>query len=617
MVDESRLGERLRALDRPVDPPSEFVEGLYGALSHELEARQRLGASEVRAEQLSAVVELAKPKATTHVPPIGMRGALAAGMVVLVAIGVVWLVRPLSTEETGPPATAPNVVDLDDAVTTLGSTEQATTLTIRAIPGTLEELGRPLAELVDGLEGALVATVGPVGKVDLVYWAADGHGGGRGALPGALGQDLSLDASYTRMAYLIGEGEPVQSFALYTGLLGSGLRVWSEVHTYAWHTTAAQQLAWIGRDPDADTYSLYTASLGQMADQIEVRRIIAATEDDILHAWDSAGFLLTTWDPVQGVRSLQRLDPDGRLVSQLEESFGLASVATDGRLLFVQYQDAATRFFVADPLLANLEPLTWAPADARAENRLAAWSPNGDRIAFLTYDGSTSTSWELEVWAASGTLLQTVPFHRRSWDVTWSPEGRFVVMPSTDNAGTHAAIIYDTQDERLYEVEFDSWIQRALIIPSLNADQPVVLPELDGRNVLRTVEQQGLTWVMVSYWSPSGRGRCLDVVASDRAGIELATIGGCGPGAVVPEALPEWAVGGIDVQGRFVSLAHGRAGPDTETIRVTLNDGTAVTDQPENGVWLIVVTGYDQPPFKRIEALNAGGDVLFEVEIVS
>jgi WD40 repeat protein len=87
----------------------------------------------------------------------------------------------------------------------------------------------------------------------------------------------------------------------------------------------------------------------------------------------------------------------------------------------------------------------------------AAWSPDGQQVAVNFYEG-TGKTWTLHIYDRQGNLIDSSSFGFRVWDIAWSPDQRFVLMPGSDDQGTHAVLIYDTQTSLLTPVGFTTWI---------------------------------------------------------------------------------------------------------------------------------------------------------------
>jgi hypothetical protein len=146
-------------------------------------------------------------------------------------------------------------------------------------------------------------------------------------------------------------------------------------------------------------------------------------------------------------------------------------------------------------------------------------------------------------------------------------------------------------------------------------------PRLGGAHVVepatattsRSVQVGGVTWTVIRRDSPDGA--CVGVVA-DVDGVEEGQVGGgCGE---ADEPTLRWGLGGLEVNGQWFNVAYGEVPITVSSVRVTLGDGSVLSDTnlgESAGSW-VVVTSAD--PFDKakeisgIEALSASGAILAE-----
>ncbi len=391
------------------------------------------------------------------------RSAATTGVVVL-TVAVALLLR--SGERAGPDATPPPVVAPTIAATLAPTTAPptsatTTTTTATAVPPvervsvevTSEVLAGPLADALPGFAGTLVATVGPWGAVDLVRWGSDGAT--REPLPGAFGP-LAVDAGGEWMAYLADNGAgPV----LRAGPLSAAPVFATAATSAAWHSSQPGRLAWLAADPEGTGATLATLDLAASGQP----QPLGDLDPALLHAWDEAGFVVTDWADAGRTVELQLLTPDGS-VAAAHPGVDFVDQAPGGTVLAVRHVDIRTAFLASRPNLADLSHIEWAPSNGRAEHRMAAWSPDGRHIAFLTYSAELPASWELEIWSIFGTLDHRVPLGYRAWNVAWSPDGRFVAAPGSDHRGTDVVVVYDTEAETLSAMQFDDIVQHVELL---------------------------------------------------------------------------------------------------------------------------------------------------------
>lgn len=129
----------------------------------------------------------------------------------------------------------------------------------------------------------------------------------------------------------------------------------------------------------------------------------------------------------------------------------------------------------------------------------------------------------------------------------------------------------------------------------------------------RTVVVDGVTWTVSAYSSPGGP--CVGVVAYVD-GVEQGRIGGgCG---TADDPRLWWGIGGIEIAGQWFNIAYGVVTQAADAVRVTLGDGTVITDDgvtAADGVWIVVVPGdplSQRSDVTTITALSAGSEVATE-----
>ena len=81
------------------------------------------------------------------------------------------------------------------------------------------------------------------------------------------------------------------------------------------------------------------------------------------------------------------------------------------------------------------------------------WSTAGDAIAFVGQAAAGAADWGLHIYTADGTLLSSTEIPWKVWDIQWSSDDRYIVMPGTDNDGSHGVIFYDTHTDTLSVVD--------------------------------------------------------------------------------------------------------------------------------------------------------------------
>jgi hypothetical protein len=80
-----------------------------------------------------------------------------------------------------------------------------------------------------------------------------------------------------------------------------------------------------------------------------------------------------------------------------------------------------------------------------------------------------------------------------------------------------------------------------------------------------------------------------------------------------------WGLGGLGVDGQFYQVLYGRTLPEGAVIRLTMTDGTTMTVQPNDGLWMFVVPSsgdlHEGFVVSRIEAINSEGKVLASADV--
>lgn len=315
-----------------------------------------------------------------------------------------------------------------------------------AVPRTSES-GERLDEMIPGLDGTLVAVVGPAPSLELVEWPTTSASPHREALPIGASPKLAFESAVTPLLAFVAPSPTEAVSTLYVGTTRSYFAAAAGVTWFAWHNTRSGRLAWIG-----DDRVIHVASVASPTGVEETATVGPLELDAELVAWDSSGFLVFSRDDTTGQRILRRLDPSGQEVARIEATE--AYLAKDNHLLLARWSEAVSgfEFFTAEPNLDQLTELDWAPSDAGQ----VAWSPLADRLAFIVYQRGSA---RLEVWNLDGEPVHTVNLPFGVWDVEWSHDGRFLLMPGTDiNSETHAVLVYDQADGSLDQLQFDDWV---------------------------------------------------------------------------------------------------------------------------------------------------------------
>ena len=321
-----------------------------------------------------------------------------------------------------------------------------------------------LGARIPNFAGSLVATVG-VRDFELLIWPADVavpesiNIGGATSPAGPNTSPIIWDASGSAYAFLrnLDGSETV----LYVGSEAEYVPLVRRVMWFAWHATEPSRLAWTVASDGGVGQQLFVAEVAGSASSEPVPSVtVPATER--LVAWDETGFVLGFRDGLGG-EWIRRIDGTGREIGRARGT--LVAMRGNGELLLTRRADGDSSFYQADPTLGALTALQWAPPEAVGRVRPATWASDG-RIAFIARD-ERSNVWRLEIYEPDGESSAVQELPGQVWDVRWSPDGRFVVMPGFDNRGGrgHSVFAYDSLEALLYEIEFDDRVASVLIRP--------------------------------------------------------------------------------------------------------------------------------------------------------
>lgn len=238
-----------------------------------------------------------------------------------------------------------------------------------------------------------------------------------------------------------------------------------DVTSFAWHVTQPGLMAAValhpGGDPRITTANLVTLDFQADLDGGAAAMVVARVS--VGHSivwWGERGFLLRHYDETLEEDVISFLDLDGDQVWQRQA--GLTSVSSAGDVLLGRYLDDGTlELRRLRPNASDAEPgelLELPQQDVTA----VAWSTNGHQVAVNVYEGGP-IDWRLDLYNLDGGLEDSVSFQWRVWDVRWSPDDRYVLMPGTDNRGTHVVLFYDTHTGELTTIQFDEFVQWAQV----------------------------------------------------------------------------------------------------------------------------------------------------------
>lgn len=316
----------------------------------------------------------------------------------------------------------------------------------------------PLAQLVPDLTGTLYAIEGS-GRFNLTTWDTTGDVLTRMTLPDGWPGDLEFDASGDLFALAL-ENRASGSASLYVGsaerLVSTGL----EVTSFTWHQTEPGAMAVVLRGPEGgpgDLVTFQVEGVGNRANTTTIRTSMGP--DDLVLAWGDWGFLIRRYVLSSDNRFVALVDQEGNNVWVRTAHWAYVSPTQDILLSF--YDNVIRELRWVRPETAQDDPGAWFEVPSVGVAGIA-WSPGGDRIALATYAGG-DVDFRLDLYTRDGVQVDNIRFEWKVWDVEWSPDGRFLLMPGTKGSRDFVILFYDTLTGRLTPVEFDVAIQTAVI----------------------------------------------------------------------------------------------------------------------------------------------------------
>ena len=262
-----------------------------------------------------------------------------------------------------------------------------------------------------------------------------------------------------------------------------------------------------------------------------------------------------------------------------------ALASSNGVLVFVSDRDGEPDLFTLDPSTSAVSKLTTRSGAAELQ---PAWSPNGQRIAYVRRGGITGRA-DLWVMKASGrgrTRLTSTPVPER--DPSWSPDGSHLTYAARMGPGEPFRIFVANDDgsgsDQLTTQTAGSADRSPVWSPdgsriAFVSNRAGGFPELylmfaDGSGVVRLTTNSSID--ANPSWSPDGTRllfeRCCENGTSDLLTIDVATRAEASltPSSTQQDFDPVWAPDGTRIA--FVSFEVGQGNLD---IWVMNADGTA------------------------------------------
>jgi Tol biopolymer transport system component len=243
-------------------------------------------------------------------------------------------------------------------------------------------------------------------------------------------------------------------------------------------------------------FVLYTAVIGDESDDVEVRRVRADGEEDYEILYEGAHLVDVRWDDI--VPSY---------VSLYWQTVKEAQYAALSRIAFVSDRDGNSEIYVMNADGSEVLRLT----DKRGQDGWPVWSPDGQRIAFIS--GGYDEDRDLYVVNADGSGLTNLTGGRGdNWGPAWSPDGQRILFVSNRD-GDDEIYVMDADGSGLTNLtnsRNDDWGsswspdgQRILFVSHRSGDDEIYVMDADGDNVTRLTHSEMQEFA--PRWSPDGR----------------------------------------------------------------------------------------------------------------
>ena len=314
----------------------------------------------------------------------------------------------------------------------------------------------PLADLVPGVTGTLMAIEG-WGPSQLLSWEHDGSRELVSPLPRGRVDQLAKDASGDLLAITI-ENADSGAGDLYVGYGSDLAETGVEVTSFAWHTTEPATMAATSMAPDATTPKLVIIKFDDdPLGVIETETVVPIDPRSVLLAWGRSGFLVRQYSDSLRSHQIELLGPSGEQLWARPAQWAYASPNGDVLISFYNNEIRELQVLPAGEPAAG-GPWFELPSLGVTE---IGWSSDGSRIAVATFRGGEARS-DLNIYGNDGELVNSVDLNWHVWDVRWSPDDRFVMMPGSAD-GRSALLFFDTTTNQLTPVPFDTAIQTAIL----------------------------------------------------------------------------------------------------------------------------------------------------------
>jgi TolB protein len=182
----------------------------------------------------------------------------------------------------------------------------------------------------------------------------------------------------------------------------------------------------------------------------DLRRLTSHPAQDWDAAWspDGTRLVFTSDRDTPGGSDIYRMQANGTNVERLTRTGNArhARVAPDGRTVALEVEGDVHLLSLAD---RRLRRLTYAPQDGLRP----AWSPDGNRLAFVTRRNGRPEIFTTDVMGASQDRLVTM-LGGGATDPRWSPDGKYLAFVHLPDAG--AGPLPERPASTIYLVEVDN-----------------------------------------------------------------------------------------------------------------------------------------------------------------
>lgn len=383
----------------------------------------------------------------------------AAVVVAVVLVGlIVWSSDPgeddlAAVGSTTTVAVVPPSISSSSTSTTLSATTStpATTTTSNVVVSERAGVG----DLVLGWSGTLYAVVGD-SQDTFVRLESEREQGVpvRNMVnlpPGSIYYDL--DASGRLFAFAVADDNEVETLHV-TSADADIVDFELSVTSLVWHASEPGQLGVISERPDGTAHLVTLDFEGLQANRAGAQSIVDIDPSAELVAWSEHGFVIWSHDEALEQDMISLIGQSGEPLWEQAEDHLAAAISPSGEVLVNRFLPEGFEFAVVPALQPEAAQTVELPVQ---DVTGAAWAPDGQQLAIHFYEG-TGKAWTLHIYDRQGNLIDSSSFDFRVWDIAWSPDQRFILMPGSDDRGTHAVLIYDTQASLLTPVEFTTWI---------------------------------------------------------------------------------------------------------------------------------------------------------------